>query len=139
MAKKPEITFEKWVEVFVQNVAEYFDLQSWSIKISHKDEDDGMTYAETHLNSVYLFADIITFLPAKRDFEEGSYDKLAVALTHELVHFFLDPFHVFAQPHLSETTTPFFMNMLETQTQRLTQVIFKNLPEELFPPRTANG
>ena len=60
---------------------------------------------------------------------------IVLATVHELVHVFLDPFQDFARPHLSATTTPFFMNIVENTTQRLTMLILKQLPPSLIPAR----
>ena len=58
-----------------------------------------------------------------------------MALVHEIVHIFLDPFQDFMHPHLSITTTPAFVGMLENQTQKLTMVFLKSLPPDVIPPR----
>jgi hypothetical protein len=58
-----------------------------------------------------------------------------MALVHELVHLFLDPFHDTILSFLSPSTTPAFMEILEQQTQKLTMVFLKTLPKNLTPPR----
>lgn len=132
---KTPLTYEQWVPEFLSRVAGHFNLRGWTLIVDFSDEEKGNSYAEATINSNYQFITVHVFAPAKRDFESGKMNVLVMALVHELVHVFLDPFHDFANPHLSETTTPYFMNILEQQTQKLTMVILKTLPKNLIPPR----
>ena len=132
--KKP-LSYEKWVTKFLSNVAKHFNLRGWTAIIEFSDEAKGKSYAEASINSNYQHITIYVYKSAKRDFESGKMDTLVMALVHELVHVFLDPFHEFSNPHLSEITSPFFMNILEQQTQKLTMVFLKTLPKNLIPSR----
>jgi hypothetical protein len=130
------LTYEKWVTKIVENVATYFDFSGWRITVeSHNDEDKGSTYAEASINSAYQFAVVHLYKQAYKEFSEGKTELLVMSIVHELVHVFIDPFHAWAEPHLSQITTPQFMNIVEQQTQKLTMVILKNLPKSLIPPR----
>src|SRR5208283_416958 len=64
-------------------------------------------------------------------------DQLVMAVVHELVHIFLDPFQDQMHPHLSMTTTPAFMDILEQQTQKLTMQ-FLRLAPLTFPTNPNN-
>lgn len=127
--------FEKWVTEFLSRVAEHFNLQGWGLCVEFSDEMKGDSYAEATVNSVYQHVTVHVYQQAKKDFEAGKMDTLTMALVHELVHVFLDPFHEFVIPYLSPTTSPFFMNIVEQQTQKLTMVFLKTLPENLVPSR----
>lgn len=130
-----KLTYEDWVIKFLTNVAGHFDLGGWNLDVKFSDREKDDTYAEATINSTYQIMTIHVFKKAKEDFESGNMPVLIMALVHELVHSFLDPFHSFVNPHLSEVTTPHFMNILEQQTQKLTMVILKTLPKNLIPPR----
>jgi len=80
-------------------------------------------------------AHLTTYQMCEEDFKKGDIDHLVLILTHELCHILVDPFHDHAEPFLSDTTRPFFQNMLENQTQKLTAVLLKNLPKSIIPPR----
>ena len=146
---KAKMSFEEWVEKSVKGLAVYFNFGGWRINVEYKEDNpntdgyhgtsEGYVYAETHVDSAYLSIHITLYKQAKDDFESGNLDQLSMVLTHELVHVFLDPFHTFVLPHLSETTTPFFTDMVENQTQKLTMVLLKTMPKEIFPPRTKHG
>ena len=130
------ISYEAWVTSFVERLAAYFNLAGWTIRIKYKPEPDGRgTYAEISVNSTYLYANLFVYPQGKKDFESGEIDQLVLALTHELVHIFVDPFHDWAEPHVSETTAPAFQQILEQQTQKLTMVFLKTLPPDIIPPR----
>lgn len=145
MAKAINKEFELWVSESVKRLAGHFNFCGWRIEIvykgEHKDSPEwgGNVYAETHVDSVYLTIHLTLYKQAREDFESGNLSQLSMALTHELVHVFLDPFHTFAIPHLSDITAPFFSGVVENQTQKLTMVFLKNMPAEIFPPRTKHG
>lgn len=145
MAKAINKEFELWVSESVKRLAGHFNFCGWRIEIAYKDEhkdtpeSEGNVYAETHVDSVYLTIHLTLYKQAREDFESGNLSQLSMALTHELVHVFLDPFHTFAIPYLSDTTSPFFLGVVENQTQKLTMVFLKNMPAEIFPPRTKHG
>ena len=130
-----KLTYEEWVIKFLTNVAEHFDLGGWNLDVKFSDVEKDGIYAEATINSTYQFMTIHIFKKAKEDFESGKTPVVIMALVHELVHSFLDPFHSFVNPYLSEVTTPHFMNIVEQQTQKLTMVILKTLPKNLIPPR----
>jgi hypothetical protein len=132
--KKP-LGYKEWVEAFVKNVSAYFNFAGWNIDIVFHDEDKDVSYAETKTNSAYQNATIHLYKVAQKDFDEGKTSVLVMTLVHELCHIFFDPLHSWAEPHLSQTTTPYFMDTLEQQTQKLTMVLLKNLPKGLIPPR----
>jgi hypothetical protein len=130
------LSYEKWVTKFVENVSAHFDFSGWRIVVeSHNDEDKGGTYAETSINSAYQFATVHLYKAAYKDFQDNKPELLIMSLVHELVHIFIDPFHAWAEPHLSQITTPRFMDIVEQQTQKLTMVFLKTLPKGLLPPR----
>jgi hypothetical protein len=150
VAKQAEVGFEQWVSAAVKNLAGYFNFSGWRIEVAYKDESkdsetcgtsEGCVYAETHVDSAYMTVHITLYKQAKDDFDGGNFNQLSLGLTHELVHVFLDPFCTFTQPHLSDTTAPFFCDMTENQTQRLTMVFMKTMTKEIFPPipRTKHG
>lgn len=130
-----KLTYEEWVVALVTNMCGHFDFGGWNLDVKFSDVEKGDSYAEATINSTYQIMTIHVFKRAKEDFEAKNMDILTMALVHELVHAFLDPFHAFVHPYLSETTTPYFMNILEQQTQKLTMVILKTLPKTLIPPR----
>jgi len=134
-----KITYESWVTSFVERLSEYFNLAGWTLRIKYQDKNEEHkgcdTYAEIEVNSTYLFANLVLFPQGKKDFETGNIDQLAMAIVHELVHIFLDPFQDQMHPHLSLSSTPAFMDILEQQTQKLTMVLLKNFPKDLIPPR----
>jgi len=138
-----ENTYESWMTQFVENLASFFNLAGWTIKIKYNEEEETHngceTYAEIEVNSPYLFATVIILPQGKKDFEAGNLDQLVMAVVHELVHIFLDPFQDQMHPHLSMTTTPAFMDILEQQTQKLTMVFLKSLPPDIVPPTGRNG
>jgi hypothetical protein len=133
--------YESWVSSFVERLSDYFNLAGWTIRIKYKSEPDAEqnTYAEISVNSTYLFANLFIYPQGKKDFEAGETNQLIMALVHELCHIFVDPFHDWAGHHISETTAPAFVQILEQQTQKLTMVILKSLPPDIIPPRPKNG
>ena len=132
--KKP-LTYEEWVREFLSRLSSYFDLAGWTARVVFSDEEKEKTYAETSIDSSYQHVTIRVYKTAKEDFESGNMATLTMGLVHECVHVFLDPFHSLMVPHLSEVTSPYFMNILEQQTQKLTMVFLKNLPKNLIPTR----
>ena len=132
--KKP-LTYEEWVREFLSRLSSYFDLAGWTARVVFSDEEKEKTYAETSIDSSYQHVTIRVYKTAKEDFESGNMATLTMGLVHELVHVFLDPFHSLMVPHLSESTSPYFINILEQQTQKLTMVFLKNLPKNLIPTR----
>ncbi len=132
--RKP-LTFERWVTRLVGNICGYFDLAGWTVQVKFSNQPDGVVYAENKINGTYLGSTITVYPIAKQDFESGDTDRLILAIVHELVHIFLDPFHEAVLPFLSPSTTPIFMETLEQQTQKLTMVFLKNLPKNLIPAR----
>lgn len=133
--RKP-LTFENWVVKLVGNLCEYFDLAGWTIQVKFpQEESKDSCYAENAINGTYLGSTISVYPTAKRDFEAGDTERLIMALVHEIIHILVDPFHESILPFLSPSTTPAFMETLEQQTQRLTMVFLKTLPENLIPIR----
>jgi hypothetical protein len=135
-------TYESWVSSFVAGLADHFNLHGWTIRVKHKSEaapekalGGSETYAEIEVNSTYMYANLFLYPLGKKDFEAGEMDQLVMALVHELVHIFLDPFQEQMVPHLSNATSSAFMNILEQQTQKLTMVFLKTLPPDIIPPR----
>jgi hypothetical protein len=132
---KQPLAYEQWVKKLVENLASYFDLAGWTLQVEFHEEEKGTSYAENNINSTYLGSTINVYPPAKKDFDAGNTDRLVMAMVHELVHLFADPFHEAILPFLSPSTNPAFQEILEQQTQRLTMVFLKNLPKGLIPPR----
>ena len=132
---KEPLPYETWVKKLVENLASYFDLAGWTLQVEFSEEEKGTSYAENVINSTYLGSTIHVYPPAKKDFEDGNIDRIVMAMVHELVHLFLDPFHEAILPFLSPSTTLAFHEILEQQTQRLTMVFLKNLPKGLIPLR----
>ena len=137
-----KITYESWVHSFVERLSDYFNLAGWEIAITQAKEDkpnssgEGWgTYASMDINSAYQMAEMTLYPVVKKDFEEKNFARIVTRLTHEFVHIFLDPFQDAMHPHLSITSTPAFMNILEQQTQKLTMVFLKTLPKDVIPPR----
>lgn len=129
------LEYEAWVKKLVQNLAGHFNLAGWTLQVEFPVESKGTSYAENEINSTYLGSTISVYPLAKKDFESGNIDRILMALVHELVHLFLDPFHDTILSFLSPSTTPAFMEILEQQTQKLTMVFLKTLPKNLTPPR----
>ena len=129
------LSYESWVAQFVENLSEYFNFAGWSFHVEYNDDDskDGC-YGDNNINTPYQFSTITLYKQSKLDFESGERDLLVMAVVHEMVHIFLDPFHDYITPHLSPTSAPHFMNTLEQQTQKLTMVFLKTLPEDIIPP-----
>jgi hypothetical protein len=134
------MTYESWITQFVEQLSEYFNLQGWIWKLDFSDEEhpEG-AYAATSFNAAYQYANVTFYRQSKEDYESGELERLVLAVIHELTHAFLNPFHDFVEPYLSKTTEPFFVNMLETQTQKLTMVFLKQLPKSIVPRRPSNG
>jgi len=140
----PKITYETWVTSFVERLVEHFNLFGWNITVEFSGEEDtsGATYANNVINSSYQFSTLTFYPKAEQDYNNRNIDALKMAIVHELVHIFLDPLHEYMHPHLSLTTTPLFMGTLEQQTQKLTMVLLKTLPDSItppLPPRKPNG
>lgn len=130
------LSFENWVIKLVRNLCEHFDLAGWTVHVKFPaEESKDSCYAENSINGTYLGSTISVYPTAKRDFEAGETERLVLALVHEIVHVLVDPFHEAMLPFLSPSTTPAFMETLEKQTQRLTMVFLKTLPENLIPAR----
>ena len=128
--------FETWVTKLVGNLCEHFDLAGWTVQVKFPDQESkDSCYAENAINGDYLWSTISVYPTAKRDFDAGETERLAMALVHEIIHILLDPFHESMLPFLSPSTTPSFLETLEQQTQRLTMVFLKTLPENLIPIR----
>ena len=130
-----KVTYADWVSSFVERMADYLNLSGWEIVIEHVSGDKGNCAAEILIDCVYMQAHITTYRLSEEFFKEGNTGKLVRILTHELAHILLDPFTDHAEPFLSDMTRPVFNDMLETQTQKLTAVLLKNLPKSIIPPR----
>jgi hypothetical protein len=132
------LSYKEWTSRLVSNLADYFNLAGWKIYVRWDDkgiEDSGDSiYAMIHVNTPYHFADLTFHPPSKRDFESKDVGRLVECVVHELTHIFLAPFEDWLDPHLSKTTRPLFENTLESQTQKLTTVLLKNLPDAIIPP-----
>lgn len=132
------MTYTAWVAKFIEQLSEHFNLAGWIITVEHSTDDPategGHTYAHISVNSTYLTAHVTVFNQAKLDFESGEHRRLVMALTHELVHIFIDPFQDIMHEFLSISRTPEFMGTVERQTQKLTMVLLKNLPKHIIPP-----
>ena len=132
--------YEAWVSSFVGNLSEHFNLAGWRITLEFSDEQESdkhgdLTAASIHVTSDYQMATIILGPVLRQFFEDGELDQIIQSLTHELVHIFLAPFQEWIEPHLSATTAPLHMKVVEQQTQRLTSVFLKTLPKHLIPKR----
>jgi hypothetical protein len=133
-------SYETWVSSFVKNLCEYFNLAGWNIKVEFVDENGkDSQYADNEINSAYMFSTMTFYKPSRVDFENGELDRLTMAVVHEIVHIFLDPFHDSVCPFLSQVSSPEFSKMLETQTQKLTMVFLKSLPKNIIPKRSLSG
>jgi len=134
-----KIAYESWVASFIERLSDYFNLAGWVFEIEYEkkpsQEMDGAVYAKIEVNSIYLHAHLTIYPIGKEDFTKGNMERLVRSLVHELVHVFLDPFQDAMHPHLSITTTPLFMTVIEQQTQKLTMVLLKTLPKDVIPPR----
>jgi hypothetical protein len=128
-------TYEGWVTAFVERLSDYFNLSGWIINVVYSDADKGDTYATADISSPYQFVTLTMYKKSKEDFDSGDPAMLVLAIVHEIVHILLDPFHAWIHPHLSLTTTPLFMDILEQQTQKITMVFLKTLPKKLVPSR----
>lgn len=129
------LTFERWITLLVGNICGHFDFGGWTVQIKFADQPNEETYADNKINGTYLGSTITLYPVARQDFESGETERVVLAIVHELVHVFLDPFHEAILPFLSPSTTPAFMETLEQQTQRLTMVFLKTIPKNLIPPR----
>jgi hypothetical protein len=129
-----KVTYGSWVASFVTRMADYLNIVGWEITIEHVSTDKGNCAADIQIDNVYMQAHLATY-PLCEVFFHSDPDKLVRILTHELSHILLDPFSDHAIPFLSDTTRPFFTDMLENQTQKLTAVLLKNLPKSIIPPR----
>jgi hypothetical protein len=130
--------YEGWVTAFIENLREYFNLQGWRIKTEFYATDKDDSYAEATVNSTYYSATLKLYKQSKTDFEENTTEtmgRLTMSIVHETIHLLLDPFHEKISPFLSESSTMDFMRVLEQQTQQLTMVFMKSIPEYLIPPR----
>jgi hypothetical protein len=132
---KKSITFESWITSFIEKLSDYFNLAGWNIWVEFHKDIKGDSYAETSIDSTYLTATIHFYKQAKEDFSKKDIQWLVTSVVHEMTHIFLDPFHEYVVPFLSPSTSDLFMNLLETQTQKITMVFMKNLPEDIIPPR----
>lgn len=132
---KKKVTFESWVSSFVERLSDYFNLPGWILLLEFHDELKGDSYAEAAINSTYMTATIHFYKQAKLDFDKKDTNWLETSIVHELTHIFLNPFHQYTEPFLSPSTSTSFVNMLETQAQKLTMVFMKNLPKDIIPPR----
>jgi hypothetical protein len=134
---KPALTYEGWVRQFVNNLFLHFDIVGWEVGIefatSPSEKHGGNAYASIEVEPTYQMAVIKCFPAAKEDFDTGKIEDMVQRFTHEVVHVFLSPFQEFIEPHLSEVTAPYFMRILEQQTQKLTMVLLKTLPKNLIP------
>ncbi len=134
-----KLTYEGWVSSFIEHLFQHFDFVGWEIKIEHEKqpakERNGDVYASINVEPIYQMAVITCYPEVKSDFDKGNMADMVQRLTHEVVHVFLAPFQDFIEPHLSEVTAPYFTKVLEQQTQKLTMVFLKTLPESLIPPR----
>lgn len=129
------LSYESWVTRFVERLADHFNLQNWSIYIEFLNEEEkGGAYAENCINSRYMYSTLKFYKQSRLDYAAGKMEHLVSAVVHELVHIFLDPFQDWMHPHLSISTTPMFMDVLENQTQKLTVAFLKSLPENIIPP-----
>lgn len=128
------LAYESWVNQFVENLRNHFNLAGRQLLIEFTSEDNG-SYADITVRTPYQHAIINVYPTARVDFERGVTKQLVMSLTHEVVHVLLDPFCDCMEPHLSEATKPYFINILEQQTQKLTMVFLKTLPKSLIPPR----
>ena len=139
MDKKTPVTYENWVRQFVENLLPHFDLVGWEVGINFADKPSakhgGNAYACIEIEPTYQMLTIECFPVVKEDFENGKIDDMVQRLTHEVCHVFFSPFQEFVEPHLSEVTSPYFMRILEQQTQKLTMVFLKTLPKNLIPAR----
>lgn len=128
--------FETWITKLVGNLCEHFDLAGWTVQVKFPEQESkDSCYAENAINGAHLGSTISVYPTAKRYFEAGETERLVMALVHEIIHILVDPFHESMLPFLSPSTTPAFMETLEQQTQRLTMVFLKTLPENLIPIR----
>lgn len=136
---KNTMTYENWVRQFIENLFLHFDIVGWEVGIEFadlpSDKHGGNAYASIEVEPTYQMVTIKCFPVVKEDFDKRKMDDMVQRLTHEVVHVFLAPFQEFIEPHLSEITSPYFMRILEQQTQKLTMVFLKTLPKNLIPPR----
>ena len=130
-----KLSYKEWVYSFVKNLETHLNLSGWTIRLVFVNKEKGDTVAEMDVNHVYLHAVMRVYPQAHRYFKNNEMDMLVQTIVHEMVHVFIDPFHEFTQTYLSPSTTPLFMNIVEQQTQKLTMVLLKTLPESLIPPR----
>jgi hypothetical protein len=146
---KSKMSFEDWTTEALGRLAGYFNLDGWRLEVEYQEKEEtlsigtsaslGVVYAKTYVDSTYQAIHVILYKQAKYDFETGNFEQLATGLTHELVHVFLDPLNDFSAPFLSETTAPFFQDILERQTQKLTMIFLKTMPAEIFSRRMSRG
>lgn len=130
-----KLNYKEWVYAFIKNLETHLNLSGWTIRLVFVNKEKGDTVAEMDVNHVYLHAVMRLYPQAHRYFKNNETDMLVQTIVHEMVHVFIDPFHEFTQAYLSPSTTPLFMNILEQQTQKLTMVLLKTLPESLIPKR----
>lgn len=138
-------SYKRWMNQLVANLIEHMNLAGWNIELDFSDiphADDrqsrGVTLANINVLSQYQDGKI-QFFPASKDyFDKNQTDKLVATVVHELSHVFTAPFADFIEPHLSGVTGPFFTDILESQTQKITMLILKTLPKSVIPPRS-NG
>jgi len=76
-------TYESWVRSFVENLANYFDLAGWTIRVDFSDEDKSGTYAENEIQAQYLFSTITFYKQSRLDYEAETLDHLINAVVHE--------------------------------------------------------
>lgn len=134
------LSYESWITQFVENLSEYFNLAGWRISLEFSEDQDvseegNLVAASISVTSDYQMAVITVSPPLQAEFERGEFRQIVQSLVHEMVHIFLAPLQEHTTPHLSQVTAPLFMKIVEQQTQRLTSVILKNLPDSIMPPR----
>ena len=127
--------YEQWVRTCCENIASHLDLAGWRVEVdfSGADAKDEYVTAKTKILGPYKQVILTCYPVLKTWFHDGDTERILGILVHEFVHVLLDPFDEWMAPHLSTITAPIFVDVLERQTQTITMILLKTLPQNLIP------
>ena len=126
------IGYKDFVRKTVRELTEYFNLSDWNGAIRWElpaEKDEQTVAACIEINDKYLYATLYIGPALKKYWDNHDWVNFIDLLVHEFSHILTEPLYDIAIDAVTNTSRKFLEEVRERQTQRITVLILKGLPD----------
>lgn len=105
-----------------------------NVKIDYDLADDDVVRAAVTIDPAYLNVNLTISESVYNDWKAGNYEPIAETLCHEFCHILVCPLQALARIDIPPSREREVREVVERQTQRITNAIFPLVPQEKWMP-----